>query len=173
MCAFGSCSKQVHAKGFCNTHYKPAVERGLIGPRNPCAKDGCSKFAAHSDGLCITHHRATKDSFKAKEKRRREKQERREKRSQYDRKYNATAKRAAAIKRYQVRREEQIKLATPTWLTEEHHWLIEQFYKACEPGFAVDHIIPLLGKEVCGLHVPWNLQVLTVQENSQKGNRLP
>jgi hypothetical protein len=38
--------------------------------------------------------------------------------------------------------------------------------------FEVDHIMPLQGKDSCGLHVPWNLRVTTAYINRSKGNRV-
>ncbi len=68
--------------------------------------------------------------------------------------------------------------ATPKWLTQLHFDQIQIFYDSAtaltkELGipFEVDHIVPLRGEFVSGLHVPWNLQVLTKPENQSKGNR--
>jgi len=68
---------------------------------------------------------------------------------------------------------------TPGWLTEDDHWLIKEAYELAALrtkmfGFkwSVDHIIPLRGKTVSGLHVPRNLQVIPLSQNSSKGNRV-
>jgi 5-methylcytosine-specific restriction endonuclease McrA len=77
-------------------------------------------------------------------------------------------------------RELKKKKATPRWLTTEHLEEMKNLYllsemQAADTGLAhhVDHIVPIMGKTVCGLHVPWNLQVITQEANLKKGNRLP
>lgn len=69
--------------------------------------------------------------------------------------------------------------ASPPWLTASQRAEMEACYvdaaqRAQETGIEhhVDHIEPLRGRKSCGLHVPWNLQVLTWEENLKKGNRL-
>ena len=62
--------------------------------------------------------------------------------------------------------------ATPRWLTVMQIEEMKAIYtKGVTTGLTVDHIIPLRGKTVCGLHVPWNLQLLTRSENSKKNNQ--
>lgn len=68
--------------------------------------------------------------------------------------------------------------ATPLWLDDGHIQEVLDFYTAATMfqvytgiDYQVDHIVPLQGETVCGLHVPWNLQLLSSFENQSKGNR--
>ena len=58
--------------------------------------------------------------------------------------------------------------ATPPWADLEK---IKQIYEKRPKGHHVDHIIPLQGRNVCGLHVHYNLQYLPAEENQRKYNK--
>lgn len=82
------------------------------------------------------------------------------------------ARHRANVKAYKLRKANHM----PPWVVSED---IAPFYELArklteETGVQhhVDHIHPLRGVNFCGLHVPWNLQVITATENLAKGNRL-
>lgn len=69
--------------------------------------------------------------------------------------------------------------ATPPWLTDDQKWMISEIYELrmqrqelTGVEHHVDHIVPLLGKEARGLHVPWNLRVVTAETNLRKSNKV-
>jgi hypothetical protein len=116
---------------------------------------------------------------------------RRKANSEYFKKYREANREKArkATRKWQITNTEKVNAyfakrrakklqATPNWLTAEHHLQIEGFYLLAKEmerqlgqKYEVDHIVPLKGKTVSGLHVPWNLQILTKTENCSKNNR--
>lgn len=67
---------------------------------------------------------------------------------------------------------------TPKWLSKRQFVEILRFYEKArelteinKESYEVDHIIPLQGRNVSGLHVPWNLKILTKSENCFKSNK--
>ena len=99
-----------------------------------------------------------------------------EKRKEYQRNWSKTNRGTAnAIsKNYKLKKIN----ATPKWLSESQLLHIKCKYQLAamlnihgvEP-WHVEHIVPIRGKDVCGLHVPWNLRVIPAKENMTKGNR--
>lgn len=70
---------------------------------------------------------------------------------------------------------------TPAWLGKADYAEIDGFYLFCkvfnsyktvrDDKLQVDHIVPIRGKKVSGMHVPWNLQVITSRDNVQKSSK--
>lgn len=98
------------------------------------------------------------------------------KRADYDSKKEEHAQRGARYRaarrdvfNYHAAKRRTLKVnATPSWVDTQ---AIRAIYKeASRLGLTVDHIYPLKHKLFCGLHVPWNLQLLTMAENQKKKN---
>jgi hypothetical protein len=87
-------------------------------------------------------------------------------------------KHAAKYKERDMKRYFEKLKRTPTWLSKSNKielaWVYEiAEQKSVQTGilYEVDHIIPIKGKIVSGLHVPWNLQILTKTENNFKRHK--
>jgi hypothetical protein len=79
---------------------------------------------------------------------------------------------------YSASRKAQVLKATPEWLSDKEVLHIQCVYQLCsmrnresDIKWHVDHVVPLRGKTVCGLHVPWNLRVIPASDNMTKGNK--
>jgi hypothetical protein len=69
--------------------------------------------------------------------------------------------------------------ATPPWLSEAQKARIKNIYTVCKKVSQitgklhhVDHVVPLKGQDVCGLHVPWNLAIIPAVMNLEKSNKM-
>lgn len=100
-------------------------------------------------------------------------------------------KRALSLKKYALKNRDKMRAKgmkryadqtgqTPIWLDRPLKAEIDGMYSYCQAfnsykkgrseRLQVDHIVPIRGVKVSGLHVPWNLQVLTGRDNVQKSN---
>jgi len=76
---------------------------------------------------------------------------------------------------YVTARQQRIKQATPQWadleIIRSTYVKAQELTKQTGIPHEVDHIIPIKGEYVSGLHVPANLQILTEYENQSKTNK--
>lgn len=110
------------------------------------------------------------------------------KRSEYFKTYWKSEPFQKALAKYRAENVHKIRAATgrrkserlkriPEWLTPDDWWMIEEAYdlaevrsKATGVEHQVDHVLPLKGRKISGLHVPTNLQVITAHANRVKHN---
>lgn len=78
---------------------------------------------------------------------------------------------------YFIKRTKKLAQATPNWVDIAEIGHIHKYREAISRKtgveYHVDHYYPLQGKKICGLNVPWNLQVITAEENLAKHNKMP
>ena len=96
----------------------------------------------------------------------------------YQKEYRQTDTSKITRAAYQRKRYANKTGACPKWLSCFDNEYIKHIYKQCrmitkltDIQHHVDHIVPLRGKTVSGLHVPWNLQIITAESNIKKGNK--
>lgn len=103
------------------------------------------------------------------------KEEKKEELAAYRKRYKAENK--GKINSNNAKRRAAKKHRTPSWLTQEHYEVMQVIFTFAQTKTKmtgelhhVDHIVPLIGKTVSGLHVPWNLQIIQASDNLKKNN---
>lgn len=191
VCKVDGCASPAYKREMCNAHYIRWHKHGdpLAGGRvkaapgqpttNECKKPQCPAAArlwAHLDYRAKTelYKSRAKASYYADIERSR----------QVAREYAANNREAALerVKEWKTANPEKyrannarnlaayreyIRQATPPWTDLA---AIDAVYMAAPKGSHVDHIVPIRGEFVCGLHVHWNMQYLTESENCSKRN---
>jgi len=145
-------SAKIFCGSSCSASYNNKGVRRHGNPPNKCK--GCGKPTRNAQSIWCSNkcQRTTQSPYKTKESR-----------------LLATR----LINRLATAKYRQTLLGRPMWnYTEEQSKEMRDWYENRPDGYEVDHIVPLKGEGVCGLHVPWNLQYLPMKENRRKKNHL-
>jgi hypothetical protein len=172
-CSIRDCKNKYYSKGYCQSHYDKNRRHGdplfeeVIFKGLPCPIDNCNKPIINN-GMCAMHDRRNKrhgdPNFINPKCNRDGKYKERHK--EYVKQWKKDNK--VYYNAYLASQKERVKQATPKWADLEE---IKEFYMKRPAGHHVDHIIPINGDNVSGLHVINNLQYLTEAENLKKNNK--
>jgi hypothetical protein len=172
-CHVLNCKNEYYSKGLCKRHYDKNRRHGdplyieTLRKDDPCSIEGCGKSFFAND-LCQMHNARLKrhgDPNYVNPKCNRDGKYKERHKKYYEGWLKANWPDQLA---YRAARKKRVKQATPKWADIK---LIQEIYRNRPEGYHVDHIIPLFGEIVSGLHVPENLQYLPELDNLSKGNR--
>lgn len=174
-CAATNCKQPVLAKNLCSKCYyrvkrggTPELSKKQQMALRTCEIEGCLK-THKANGLCNMHsarkHRHGDPNYINTRCNR--DGNTKERRANY---YNKWLKANwPDQKAYRAARKTRVKQATPAWADLV---AIERFYRNRPEGYHVDHIIPLFGENISGLHIIQNLQYLLAVDNLKKSNKV-
>ena len=164
------CTKCSEVKAVSDFHQNKRNKNGLQAACKACVKIYSDSTKKESSERSRKHHLANRQHRLEKEKARY--QANREKKAEYAKKYYEANKGDFYFRRGKARAARIQR--TPQWADMS---AVAEFYAEAKRleeltgiQFHVDHIVPLQGEMVSGLHVPANLQLLTAHENLSKSN---
>ena len=171
-CKIETCELPYYSNEFCKKHYDKNRRHGdplfeqEIKKLHQCTVENCKRNQV-AKGLCNTHYRKVERTGTLEYERLHD-----GKATERNRARTAQWKKDnwQSYKAYLAARKHRVKQATPKWADLN---AIREFYYNCPEGYHVDHIIPLNGKNVSGLHCIENLQYLPAVENLRKSNKIP
>lgn len=156
-----TCAKCGETKPLSEFHNDSRKRDGKVGVCKPCA---CAKATQSRQSRIeqVREYDRARQYLKPREK------IKESSRKQYQKNKPYYRERVAARRAY-------MGCATPSWadkaqmvaMYEYAHWL-----RCIGVDAEVDHIVPLYGRGVCGLHVHCNLRVVLKEDNRRKNNRL-
>lgn len=197
ICSITDCLNKPYRRGYCNAHYMRLMRYGdpLIQKRKSPGtvtdedrKRWAKEEYQRNKDKYVARAQKWAEKNPEKTKKIREKDQNREKARQRTKVWasnNKERKREAdkawvennrsLANSYKAHRRAKERKATPPWLTPEQREATAKIYaealeltQRLSIRHEVDHIVPLSGKTVSGLHVPWNLRAIPAQENNTR-----
>lgn len=171
-CSIKDCVRAAASKGLCPSHYLRNMRYGspdgydrVWKIKSKCSFNECDRDT-HAKTLCHTHYAKLlrtgnldyQPRFQGDVNERNRARTAKWKKDNWD-----------YYRSYLLNRKKRVRVATPRWVDRKE---ITEFYRGCPKGYHVDHVIPVNGEDVSGLHVLWNLQYLPAKENLSKGRKL-
>jgi hypothetical protein len=172
VCSVEGCGKKHEARGFCVGHY--SNWRYNNNPRHRETAIRCAReyYSENREKRLEQSKKSGREYYARKMMDPEERARRREK----NRLYNLTndRRRARLNAAEALRRATKLK-QTPAWADlekiQEVYDLARELSWLSEGGLEVDHVVPLRGKQVRGLHVHYNLEIIPAPWNARKNNK--